>query len=92
MDDYPPIKKLEYRGILQIIIILHEKEMLISHLQNTTGINNETLYKAKRQLQELKIIEEKPVEWTTYKPYRLTEKGKKIAEHLQNISEILQHQ
>jgi len=89
MDAIKTIAKIEQKGSLRIILILSKENMLPSRLQNTVGVANETFYKAKRQLTELGIIEEKNIEWSTYKPFILTEKGKKIAEHLQTISDII---
>ncbi|HEC81016.1 MAG TPA: hypothetical protein ENI42_01130 [Thermoplasmatales archaeon] len=80
---------VETTGVCQILYTLYKHgEMLTSKLQRKLPISPETFYKARNILEEHGLIEVVPTASGKIKPYRLTEKGRKIAEQIQFLSTL----
>ena len=90
MNNYEKLKEIEQLGIIRIIYILKkEGPMLTSKIQEKLNISNDSYYKARNKLIDLKIIKRDMNNYGTISPFYLTEKGIKIAEELEKLIEIL---
>lgn len=63
--------------------------MLTSVLQKKVGVSPETYYKARKYLENLDLVEKYSLNLGKIKPFRLTEKGKKIGEILKKTEEVI---
>jgi len=83
-------------GLINLILYIHKRgKTNISGIRNKTNINMNTAYKCLDIMDNLGLIEVK-VEYPTEiqrgfksKNYYLTDKGKKVAERLKDIEEII---
>jgi len=88
--DFTKLSILEQAGIARILIVLYdENEMLTSALQKKVGVSAESYYKARNYLEEIGLIERYNLNLGKIKPYRLTERGKKIGKYLKKAEELL---
>ena len=83
------------RGVLQIIMVLHEKgELLYGNLYNNKPLveisNNSTAKRALGILLKQKFIREKIVRSRKAKYYCLTEKGERFAKLLVKMEQLLE--
>jgi len=78
---------------LRIILILDsEKKLNFQSFIDNKGISSTTLYRTIATLKEMKLFES-TIDNTKYPPKNiisLTDKGKKVAEYLKKIEEILE--
>ncbi len=79
------------RGTLEILVHLHRNEKTtITWLIRDVGLNQRTTYSAIENLQSQKLITQKVGNgFPVYKYYKLTKKGKGIAEHLDQVDNLL---
>ncbi|AKA48390.1 hypothetical protein IX51_03990 [uncultured archaeon] len=79
-------------GILRITLFLRDKdEYLLSRIWPDSGVSINQGYKALEKLKDLGIIKAR-IESSSYPPKNLislTEKGKKVAEKLKELEELL---
>ncbi len=88
--DFSKLSILEKAGMTRILLVLYdEKEMLTSVLQKKVGVSPETYYKARNYLEKLGLIEKYNLNLGKIRPYRLTEKGKKIGEILKKTEDVI---
>ena len=86
------IRQLEKRvGTLQILVHLQKnKKATITNLIREANLNQRTTYSALANLLESGLIyRDETNGFPVCKYYRLTEKGEKIAEHLDNVNRLL---
>lgn len=78
-------------GSLEILVHLHRNEKAtISNFIKKAGLNQRTTYSAISNLQNQKLVRQEVSDgFPVYKYYKLTRKGKKIAEHLEEIDSLL---
>jgi len=80
---------VETTGVCHILHTLYKQgEMLTSKLQRKLPISPETFYKARNLLEENGLIEVAPTASGKIKPYRLTDKGRKVAEQIDLLSNL----
>lgn len=80
---------VETTGVCQILQTLYRHgEMLTSKLQRKLPISPETFYKARNLLEENGLIEVVPTSSEKIRPYRLTEKGRRVAEQIEYLSTL----
>ena len=90
---YTKLSILEKAGMARILLVLYdEKEMLTSALQNKVEVSAESYYKARNCLEELGLIERYNLNLGKIKPYRLTERGKKIGKLLKKAEELVEEE
>jgi len=84
------LKKLEYLGMLRIIQLLaQEKELLTSKIQTSIEISGDAYYKARIKLIDYDLIEQKEDKYSAIAPFKLTEKGERLAVYISKILELL---
>lgn len=88
--NYKKFSLLEKAGMARILIVLNDIEyMLTTTLQEQVGVSSESYYKARNYLENLGLIERYNMGLGKIKPFRITEKGKKIGELLKKAEELL---
>ena len=86
---------LEQTGALRVLLLLNEKQRYITELRkssvNPEGImSQDSLWKCRRNLTELKLIIEEIEDGPRPKTFLvITEKGRRVAEKIAQILEIL---
>lgn len=77
-------------GVCDILYTLYvHGEMLTSKLQRKLPISPETFYKAREVLEKHGLIEVVPLKSRKMKPYRLTEKGKTVAQQIEYLTQLM---
>lgn len=90
MKDAEILKNYEKTGMLQIIHILYTNGPLrASELQTKIICSNDPYYAARNELEDLDIITKTITNRSSYVLYTLTDRGKRIAEHLKAITSII---
>lgn len=64
-------------------------ELLTSKLQRKLPLSPETFYRARRVLEEHNLIELVPSKSRKVKPYRLTEKGRLVAQQIEYLIQLM---
>ena len=79
-------------GSLKILVHLNRNEKAtVTDLIKDAGLNQRTTYSALSNLQNQKLVSQNVAEgFPLYKYYKLTKKGRQIAEHLEEVDSILE--
>lgn len=89
------MKFLEPPRALRILIYLNDKHpegCPISYIRHDIRISQAGLYNAIKKLVEAKLIEQKVSTFPKLRLIKLTEKGKRVAEKILEIKEILEEE
>ncbi|MCD6562463.1 MAG: helix-turn-helix transcriptional regulator [Thermoproteales archaeon] len=87
------MEKLEQTGALRILLVLYRNKnpMTISELLDANVVKQFALYNALKKLKEIELIEEnREDKWPFRRIFRLTDKGRLVAEKLLEIEDILE--
>ena len=84
----------EKRGILRILItFIKEKELNLSEIRKVNvGLGTNSIRHSVERLLELGLLKPVPSEKFTERRFRLTDKGRQVAEHLLEIERILEEE
>ncbi|MEM2997180.1 MAG: winged helix-turn-helix transcriptional regulator [Candidatus Bathyarchaeia archaeon] len=85
------LNSLEKRGALQILLHLHrEGRATRTELRNHVDASMDTIYTALKVLMELGLVREESMDRFPFSVHvTLTEKGRRVAEHIAEVDEIL---
>lgn len=92
LNNIEKIKPLEQTGTLRILLVLktnEEEEMRPGTIQKSIIISNDPYYTARNNLIDLKLIEKVNDKYKSVSYFKLTDKGKKVADHLIQILSLL---
>ncbi|MEM2841626.1 MAG: MarR family winged helix-turn-helix transcriptional regulator [Candidatus Bathyarchaeia archaeon] len=85
------LNSLEKRGALQILLHLHRKgKATRTDLRGHVDASMDTIYTALKVLMELGLVEEMAMDRFPFSvQVTLTEKGRRVAEHIAEVDKIL---
>jgi len=81
------IERIGVAGIKVLLILFKSGKMYIREIIREAGVGYTSIYRALHDMSELKLIDEEISEGKRF--IMLTEKGKKVAEKLLEIEELL---
>lgn len=88
------LKVIEQTGLPEILLyLLNKNEARITDIfifLRSQGIGQSTMYRALKLLKEHDLIDEKITDYPKLRLIRLTEKGRRVAEKILEIKEILE--
>lgn len=86
------LKRLEYKGILQILVAMlgvEDHSMIVSQIIKLPDIGQHATYTAIGILKELELVEEMPKRKYNARVFKLTKKGMELARLLKEIDTLL---
>jgi len=86
------LKQLEQTGMLRIIYYLKKIEkngVRPSEIQRNVKLSNDSYYTSRNKLIDMQITQKIDDKYSSMSKYGLTKKGKKIAEYIEKIRDLL---